>query len=44
MEWLDIVDENGEPTGVVKERSEVHRDGDLHRTAHVWIVRDNAEG
>ena len=44
MEWLDIVDENGEPTGVVKERSEVHRDGDLHRTSHVWIVRDNAEG
>lgn len=44
MELLDIVDENGEPTGVVKERSLVHQDGDLHRTAHVWIIRDKADG
>lgn len=44
MELLDIVDENGEPTGVVKERTKVHADGDLHRTSHVWIVRDNDKG
>ena len=25
----------------VKERSQVHRDGDLHRTSHVWIARKN---
>lgn len=43
MEYLDIVDENGEPTGIVKERSLVHLDGDLHRTAHVWIVRDKED-
>lgn len=42
-EYLDIVDENGEPTGVQKERSLVHRDGDLHRTSHVWIVRQKQE-
>ena len=41
MEMLDIVDENGEPTGKVKERTKVHEDGDRHRTSHVWIVRDN---
>lgn len=39
MEFLDIVNENGEPTGMQKERSLVHRDGDLHRTSHVWLVR-----
>lgn len=44
MEMLDIVNEKGEPTGVIKERSKVHADGDLHRTSHVWIVRDNEKG
>lgn len=44
MELLDIVDQGGMPTGNVKERSKVHRDGDLHRTSHVWIVRDNDKG
>lgn len=38
-EYLDIVDEQGNPTGLFKERTLVHRDGDLHRTSHVWIVR-----
>ncbi|MGI6012151.1 MAG: NUDIX hydrolase [Ruminococcus sp.] len=41
MELLDIVDEQGNPTGVVKERSLVHREGLLHRTSHVWIARKN---
>ncbi len=44
MELFDIVDENGIPTGQVRERSLVHRYGDLHRTAHVWIVRRNESG
>ena len=30
----------GLPTGRTKERAAVHRDGDLHRTLHVWIVKD----
>ena len=41
MEYIDIRDEAGRRTGLVKEREEVHRDGDLHATSHVWIV--NAE-
>ena len=43
MEILDICDEQGRPTGQVVERALAHRDGILHRTAHVWIVR-RAEG
>lgn len=39
LEYLDLVDENGEPTGEVKERELVHRDGDRHRTSHVWLLR-----
>ena len=39
MEYFDICDENGNPTGGIVERGIAHRDGVRHRTAHVWIVR-----
>ena len=39
MEYFDVVDENGIPTGETVERTEAHRLGYRHRTAHVWIVR-----
>ncbi|MCI6859378.1 MAG: NUDIX domain-containing protein [Eubacterium sp.] len=41
MEYLDLRDEDGNSTGIVRERKLVHRDGDLHGTSHVWIVRPN---
>lgn len=44
MEYLDICDENGMPTGKIIERSTAHREGILHRTAHVWIVRKDRNG
>ncbi len=44
MEYLDIVDEAGEPTGETVSREEAHRLGIPHRTAHVWVVRKTAEG
>ncbi len=43
-EYLDIVDENGEPTGRIVRRTIAHRDGIRHRTAQVWIVRQSAKG
>ena len=42
MEYLDICDENGLPTGRIAARDIAHRDGLPHRTAHVWIVREEA--
>ena len=39
MEWLDIVDENGEPTGELVSRAKAHAEGIPHRTSHVWVVR-----
>ena len=39
MEILDICDEQGRPTGRTVDRTIAHREGILHRTAHVWIVR-----
>ena len=42
MEIFDICDENGLPTGRTVERGEAHRAGILHRTAHVWLIREEA--
>lgn len=44
MEYLDICNEEGLPTGEIISRDEAHRDGVLHRTAHVWIVRKKETG
>ena len=41
MEMFDIIDENGTPTGLIKERGVVHREGALHATSHIWIAREN---
>lgn len=43
-EYLDVVDETGLPTGQTVERTYAHTHGVRHRTAHVWLVRRNAEG
>ena len=40
MEILDIVDEEGKPTGETVDREQAHREGVLHRTSHVWIARN----
>lgn len=38
-ELLDLLDDDGNKSGKFKERSLIHRDGDLHKTVHVWIYR-----
>src|SRR4029078_5643834 len=37
-ELVDVVTAEGAPVGIAKTKAEVHRDGDWHRAAHVWIV------
>jgi len=37
-ELFDVCDANGDPLGRTKPRALVHRDGDWHRTLHVWVV------
>lgn len=44
MELLDVRREDGSLTGEVRERTIAHENGDLHGTAHVWIVRRTAQG
>ena len=42
-ELVDIVDENGNKTGVVKTRKEVHEKGLWHQTVDVWIYNSKGE-
>ena len=37
-EPFDVITADGRPTGRVKPRAEVHRDGDWHRAIHVWVA------
>ncbi len=37
-ELFDLVSRDGAPLGVEKARREVHRDGDWHRSLHIWVV------
>jgi len=41
MEMFDVIDMDGNKTGVIKERGVVHREGALHATSHIWIAREN---
>lgn len=43
-EFFDIIDSDGNVTGKIKERSLAHEEGTFHKTAHIWIVRPNADG
>jgi isopentenyldiphosphate isomerase len=43
-ELFDVVFANGMLTGKVKTRAEVHREGDWHRSAHVWVAGESDSG
>lgn len=36
-EPFDLVDRDGRPLGLQKPRALVHRDGDWHRSLHIWV-------
>lgn len=38
LELVDLLDAAGAPAGITKEKRAAHRDGDLHRASHIWIV------
>ena len=43
-ELFDVLNADGGPTGAVKRRADVHRDGDWHRAFHLWIVARSSGG
>ncbi|MEO8034716.1 MAG: NUDIX domain-containing protein [Acidobacteriota bacterium] len=42
-EWLELLSADGVATGEKKLKRLVHRDGDWHRTAHLWIGTPGGE-
>jgi isopentenyldiphosphate isomerase len=43
-ELLDVLDEQGRPTGEVAWKSEAHRRGLFHRCFHCWVAGEDADG
>lgn len=43
-ERFDLYSADGTPLGVSKARRDVHRDGDWHRSLHVWVVLREGSG
>jgi isopentenyldiphosphate isomerase len=37
-EPFDVIRADGMPTGEVKSRAAIHRDGDWHRAVHIWVA------
>ena len=42
-EYFDVLSTSGQPTGQIKPRSEVHRDGDWHQAVLIWILNSQGE-
>jgi isopentenyldiphosphate isomerase len=42
-ELLDLYDSDDKPLGATKARADVHRDGDWHRTAHIYVVNEHGD-
>ena len=42
-EYIDILNADGSPTGKTCLKSEIHRHGYYHKTAHVWYFNSKAE-
>ncbi len=40
MELFDVIDETGKPTGKIISRDEAHNKGVLHRSVHIWVIRE----
>ena len=43
VELVDILDKNGNATGISKSILEVHRNGLWHQTSHVWVFNSKGE-
>ena len=43
MELIDVLDSNGNKLGIVKDKKDIYKDGDFHKSVHIWIINDNNE-
>ncbi len=43
MEYVEVWDDQGRPTGIIKPRHEVHRTGEWQPTVDVWLINPRGE-
>jgi len=43
MEMIDVLNENGEKTGEIVSREDVHKLGLWHKCVHIWIINGKGE-
>jgi len=43
MTLIDVLDEQGNPTGEAKTKAEIHEQGLWHMAAHIWVYNSNGE-
>lgn len=43
MEFIDVLDEKGKKLGIVRNRELIYKNGDWHRTVHVWLLNSKNE-
>lgn len=43
MELLDVLDKEGNKTGITKDKDEIYKTGEWFRSVHIWIINDNNE-
>ena len=42
-EYFDVLNEEGMKTGETKLRGDVHRDGDWHKSVHIWVINQKGD-
>lgn len=43
MEYIDVLDENGNKLNIVRNRQLIYKLGNWHRTVHVWVLNSKNE-
>lgn len=43
MEFIDVLDERRNKVGIVRNRELVYKNGDWHKTVHIWIINSKNE-
>lgn len=38
MEYIDVLDKDGNKTGQIKSKPDIHKEGDWHKAVHIWIL------
>ena len=43
MEFIDVLDERRNKVGIVRNRELVYKNGDWHKTVHIWLINSKNE-